>query len=233
MSKSLSFSELLVKNFKHAPTVGQSKLFDLLDQFINDEEERTIFVLKGYAGTGKTTLLSSFIKTLPNFGWKYALLAPTGRAAKVMSNYTKGKAQTIHRKIYKQKEDSYSGNLVFELQENKEEGTIFIVDEASMIADTREFGSNGLLHDLINFVFNGTENKLMLIGDEAQLPPVSMPLSPALDIAHLQDFYYSKVYTTTLKDVMRQDANSGILSNATLLRDQLQLEKPEIQLITK
>jgi exodeoxyribonuclease-5 len=102
-----------------------------------------------------------------------------------------------------------------------------------MIADTREFGSNGLLHDLINFVFKGTENKLMLIGDEAQLPPVSMPLSPALDIAHVQDFYYSKVYTTTLKDVMRQEANSGILTNATLLRDQLQVEKPEIQLITK
>ena len=233
MSKPLSFSELLVKNFKHAPTAGQSKLFDLLDQFINDDEERTIFVLKGYAGTGKTTILSSFIKTLPNFGWKYSLLAPTGRAAKVMSNYTRGKAQTIHRKIYKQKEDSYSGNLVFELLENKDEGTIFIVDEASMIADTREFGSNGLLHDLVNFVFNGTENKLMLIGDEAQLPPVSMPLSPALDIAHVQDFYYSKVYTTTLKDVMRQEANSGILTNATLLRDQVEVEKPEIQLITR
>lgn len=233
MSKPISFSDSLTKSFKHTPTAGQVKLFGLLEQFIEDEEERTVFVLKGFAGTGKTTILGSFIKTLPGYGWKYVLLAPTGRAAKVMANYTGGKAQTIHRKIYKQKEDNHSGNLVFELQPNKEEGTIYIVDEASMIADTREFGSNGLLHDLINYVFDGTENKLMLIGDEAQLPPVSMPLSPALDVAHIQDYYYTKVFTTTLKDVMRQEANSGILTNATLLRDQLGIEKPEIQLITK
>ncbi|HLO43672.1 MAG TPA: AAA family ATPase [Leadbetterella sp.] len=233
MAKISTFSELMLKNFKHSPTEGQKVLFDLLEKFIDDEDERTAFVLKGFAGTGKTTILGSFIKTLPNFGWKYCLLAPTGRAAKVMANYTNGKAQTIHRKIYKQKEDSYSGNLVFQLQQNNEEGTIYIVDEASMIADTREFGSNGLLHDLVNFVFSGTENKLMLIGDEAQLPPVSMPLSPALDVAHIQDFYYTKVYTTTLTDVMRQDLQSGILSNATVLRNLLQTEKPEIVLNTR
>jgi exodeoxyribonuclease-5 len=233
MAKILSFSELLAENFKHTPTPGQVTLFSLLEKFISDDDERTAFVLKGFAGTGKTTILGSFIKSLPSHGWKYALLAPTGRAAKVMANYTGGKAQTIHRKIYKQKEDGNSANLVFELQPNKDEGTIYIVDEASMIADTREFGSNGLLHDLINFVFSGTENKIMLIGDEAQLPPVSMPLSPALDVAHIQDFYYTKVYTTTLRDVMRQEANSGILTNATLLREQLGREKPEIQLITR
>ena len=233
MSKPITFSELLAQNFKHAPTEGQIRLFGLLQKFIEDEDERTAFILKGFAGTGKTTILGSFIKSLPSAGWKYALLAPTGRAAKVMSNYTGAKAQTIHRKIYKQKEDSFSGNLVFELQQNKDEGTIYIIDEASMIADTRDFGSNGLLHDLINFVFSGTENKIMLIGDEAQLPPVSMPLSPALDIAHIQDFYYTKVYTTTLQEVMRQELNSGILAIATALRNQLPNEKPVINLVTR
>jgi len=233
MAKILSFSELLIENFKHSPTLGQKKLFGLLEKFILEEDERTAFVLKGYAGTGKTTILSTFIKVLPQFGWKYALLAPTGRAAKVMSNYTSTKAQTIHRKIYKQKEDGASGNLLFELQPNKEEGTIYIVDEASMISDTREFGSNGLLHDLVNFVFDGTENKLLLLGDVAQLPPVGMSLSPALDVDHIENFYHTKVFTTTLKDVMRQEANSGILENATLLRNQLEHEKPEIQMITR
>lgn len=233
MSKTASISELLTKGFKHTPTSGQAHLFRLLEKFLEDEEDRTIFLLKGFAGTGKTTILRTFLKTIPKFGWKFVLLAPTGRAAKVMSNYSGKKAQTIHRQIYKQKEDSYSGNLVFELQPNKSEGTIFIVDEASMISDAREFGNNGLLHDLVNYVFEGTENKLLLIGDEAQLPPVSMALSPALDVEHVQNFYHSKVYTTTLKEVMRQDEGSGILENATLLRDQLNEKTPEIHLQTR
>jgi len=233
MKQSPSFNDLLLKSFKFKPTESQLKLFKLIEEFVNEEEERTSFILKGYAGTGKTTFLGTFIKILPKFGWKFELLAPTGRAAKVMSAYANKKAQTIHRKIYKQKEDSYSGNLVFELQKNTSEGTIFIIDEASMISDTREFGNNGLLHDLINYVFEGTENKILFLGDEAQLPPVSMQLSPALDVDHIQNFYHSKVYSLTLTDVMRQEQNSGILNNATQLRNQLVVKNPDIHLETK
>ncbi len=233
MKQLASFNDLLLKSFKFKPTESQIKLFKLIEEFVNDEEERTSFILKGYAGTGKTTFLGAFIKILPKFGWKFELLAPTGRAAKVMTSYANKKAQTIHRKIYKQKEDSYSGNLIFELQSNKAEGTIFIIDEASMISDAREFGNNGLLHDIINYVFEGTENKILFLGDEAQLPPVSMQLSPALDVNHIQNFYHSKVYTLTLTDVMRQEQNSGILNNATQLRNQLAIKNPNIQLETK
>ena len=233
MKQLASFNDLLLKSFKFKPTESQIKLFKLIEEFVNDEEERTSFILKGYAGTGKTTFLGAFIKILPKFGWKFELLAPTGRAAKVMTSYANKKAQTIHRKIYKQKEDSYSGNLIFELQSNKAEGTIFIIDEASMISDAREFGNNGLLHDIINYVFEGTENKILFLGDEAQLPPVSMQLSPALDVNHIQNFYHSKVYTLTLTDVMRQEQNSGILNNATKLRNQLAIKNPNIQLETK
>jgi ATP-dependent exoDNAse (exonuclease V) alpha subunit len=233
MKQSPSFNDLLLKSFKFKPTESQLKLFKLIEEFVNEEEERTSFILKGYAGTGKTTFLGTFIKILPKFGWKFELLAPTGRAAKVMSAYANKKAQTIHRKIYKQKEDSYSGNLVFELQKNTSEGTIFIIDEASMISDTREFGNNGLLHDLINYVFEGTENKILFLGDEAQLPPVLMQLSPALDVDHIQNFYHSKVYSLTLTDVMRQEQNSGILNNATQLRNQLVVKNPDIHLETK
>jgi exodeoxyribonuclease V len=228
-----SFNELLTKSFKFEPTEGQKKLFKLIDDFINDDEERTAFILKGFAGTGKTTFLGTFIKVLPKFGFKYVLLAPTGRAAKVMTAYSGRKAQTIHRKIYKQKEDKYSGNLVFELQANKAEGTVFIIDEASMISDNREFGNNGLLHDLINYVFEGTENKILFLGDEAQLPPVTMALSPALNVDHVQNQYHTKVYSLTLTDVMRQEQNSGILNNATFLRTQLDLKEPKITLNTR
>jgi exodeoxyribonuclease V len=226
----LSFEDLLNKNFKHIPTPSQQQLFKIADAFIQDESKRSIFLLKGYAGTGKTTFLGTLLNVLPQFGWKFMLLAPTGRAAKVMTSYTSKKAQTIHRKIYKQKEDAYSGNLIFELQPNKNEDTLFIVDEASMISDSREFGSNGLLHDLINYVFQSIGNKLLLMGDIAQLPPVGMPLSPALDKEHIQNIYHSKTFEHTLTDVMRQSQTSGILSNATVLRQELGKEKPEIKL---
>lgn len=229
-----NFIDLIRKNFKFEPTNGQAKLFELLNDFLNyNEDERVIFVLKGYAGTGKTTFLSSFIKTLPKFGWKSSLLAPTGRAAKVMANYSGKKAYTIHRQIYKQKEDGYGGNLVFELQKNTSESTVFIVDEASMISDQREFGTNGVLHDLINYVFEGQENKLLLLGDEAQLPPVGMNISPGLNIDHLENQYHAKVFTITLNEVMRQGQNSGILWNATQIRSQMYQDIPDIQLNTK
>jgi exodeoxyribonuclease V len=228
----LEFKELIRKNFKLNPTPSQELLFDNLEKFLDSEAERSIFLLKGYAGTGKTTFLNSFIKTIPKFGWKSTLLAPTGRAAKVMANYSKKKAGTIHRKIYKQVEDSYNGQLVFELQKNVAEGTIYVVDEASMIGDQREFGQNGLLKDLIQYVFEGDQNKLILIGDEAQLPPVGMSLSPALDIDHLANQYFAEVFSSILVDVVRQGADSGILYNATLLRSNLDSKNLDISLST-
>jgi exodeoxyribonuclease V len=227
-------SELLLKKFKFEPTPGQSKLFELMNEFLLEEDkERSIFVLSGYAGTGKTTFLSSLIKVLPKFGWKSILMAPTGRAAKVMANYSKRQAQTIHKKIYKQKESSYSGNFVFELQKNYNEGTLYIVDEASMIGDKREFGKDSLLSDLIKYVFEGKHNKLLLIGDEAQLPPIGMEYSPALNAEHLENQYYAEVMHHSLKEVTRQQAGSGILVNATKIREQLNNENPKITFATK
>lgn len=213
-------STLLLEKFKFEPTFSQAKLFTLMDKFIqSNDEDRHVFILKGYAGTGKTTFLSTLMKVLPKFGWKSVLLAPTGRAAKVMSNYSRRKAQTIHKKIYKQKEDSKSGQLVFERQKNYHEGTLFVVDEASMINDKREFGRDSLLHDLITYVYEGDGNKLLLIGDEAQLPPVGMDYSPALEADHVAGQYFADIIEHQLKEVVRQEKSSGILENATALRE--------------
>jgi ATP-dependent exoDNAse (exonuclease V) alpha subunit len=227
-------SELLSKKFPFTPTPGQSRLFELMDDFLLDEEKfRQIFLLKGYAGTGKTTFVSSLIRVLPKIGYKSVLLAPTGRAAKVMASYAKKTALTIHKKIYRQVADAYTGNLSFERQKNLHEFTIFVVDEASMISDERDFGTNSLLHDLLDFVFENEGNKLMIIGDEAQLPPVGKTFSPALAAEHLSGRYHAEVIEHCLTEVMRQEINSGILSNATDLRNQLTLETPKITLVTK
>lgn len=231
----LTPAKLLTKKFPFSPTQGQVALFDLLEYFILEEEKyRQVFLLKGYAGTGKTTVISTLVEIVKKFGYKYVLLAPTGRAAKVMSNYSKKKANTIHKKIYWQTADAYSGGLVFERQKNYHTKTIFIVDEASMISDEADFiGSNGLLSDLIDYVFEDESNKLMLVGDAAQLPPVGRAISPALDAAYLKDAFDVSVLEKELVDVMRQDEQSGILANATLLRNALLTDSNEIKLNTK
>lgn len=200
---------------------------------MDDEDGRPVFILKGYAGTGKTSVLDAFIKAAPSLGYTVSLMAPTGRAAKVMNQYTGRYASTIHRKIYVQKEDSATGSLNFRLQKNKEEETVYVVDEASMISELGEMGSDGLLRDLVTYVFSGQNNKLVLIGDEAQLPPVNLPVSPALDIRHVEGFYHAKVYAHTLTEVMRQNAASGILKNATDLRSVLADEDIRVQLTTR
>ena len=216
------FSELLQRHFPFAPTNSQKKLFNIFDQFIGDDKERkVIFLLKGYAGTGKTTLVSTLVNVLPLYNYKFLLLAPTGRAAKVMSSYAQRKAFTIHKIIYKTDADPDHGTFRFKRAKNHHKKTIFLVDEASMLADDLEFGSPGLLTDLIHYVHENPENKLVLIGDEAQLPPVKKSVSPALDPAYLQYRFGFKVLTTELTDVMRQDLNSGILYNATNLRSEL------------
>ena len=178
------FYNELTKKFPHLPTQKQSELLNLLSKFIFDEDKDAIFLLKGYAGTGKTTTISTFVNALASAGKKAVLLAPTGRAAKVIAVYSKRPAFTIHKKIYFPKKQA-NGGVDFVLQTNKHRNTIFIVDEASMIPDSRQnqklFETGSLLDDLIKYVYSGHNCKLVFIGDTAQLPPVKLTISPALE----------------------------------------------------
>ncbi|QCR21733.1 ATP-dependent RecD-like DNA helicase [Pontibacter sp. SGAir0037] len=226
--------EALRNSFPFEPTEDQAKLFAKLDEFIVTKEvEKAVFLLKGYAGTGKTTVVTSLVKILNKFGYKYVLLAPTGRAAKVMSSYSGKVAFTIHKKIYRQTANPYSEGLAFTRQPNKAESTVYIVDESSMISDEAGFGENGLLRDLMSYVFEKKTNKLLLIGDTAQLPPVNQSLSLSLDAGYLKHNFRCHVQEIEMKQVMRQAEQSGILMNATNLRNQLKNDKPEIKLHTK
>ena len=178
-------------------------------------------VIKGYAGTGKTNMVAALSKTLPNFKWKSVLLAPTGRAAKVLSNYSKKPAQTIHKKIFT-KIPTHDGGVTFSLAENKHTNTIFVVDEASMIGlDNPASDSvyHSLLESLLEYVFSGTNCKIILVGDTAQLPPIGSNESPALNIDYLKASYDLIIKHIELKQVARQEDASGILKNATHLRD--------------
>jgi len=221
------FYNELTKKFPHLPTQKQSQLLNLLSKFIFNEDKDAIFLLKGYAGTGKTTTISTFVNALASAGKKAVLLAPTGRAAKVIAVYSKRPAFTIHKKIYFPKKQA-NGGVDFVLQTNKHRNTIFIVDEASMIPDSRQnqklFETGSLLDDLINYVYSGHHCKLVFIGDTAQLPPVKLNISPALEEDTLQYDYHKNVTEIELDEVMRQHENSGILANATQLRLQMQNE---------
>lgn len=216
------FYNLLRKNFPFQPTLNQDIFLQKIAQFILSDVKNEVFVLKGYAGTGKTTVISTIVNQLLNVNKKYLLLAPTGRAAKVISNYSKKPTFTIHKKIYFPKKTS-SGGVSFSMQQNKHTNTIFIVDEASMISDTSTESSlyeNGsLLDDLIMYVESGKNCKLIFVGDTAQLPPVNLDVSPALNIETLQINYNREVHHLELDEVMRQVEDSGILFNATELRE--------------
>ncbi|WP_242918432.1 ATP-dependent DNA helicase [Pontibacter liquoris] len=226
--------EALRENFPFEPTGDQAMLFTKLDAFIQArQDERQVFLLKGYAGTGKTTVVTALVKILNSFGYKYVLLAPTGRAAKVMSSYSGSPAFTIHKKIYRQTANPYSEGLSFTRQPNKADNTFYIVDEASMISDDSGFGQNGLLQDLLSYVFDKKNNKLLLIGDTAQLPPVGQALSPSLEAEYLRHNFRCQVHEIELRQVMRQAESSGILMNATNLRNQLGQEPLDIKLATK
>lgn len=215
------FSKLLLKKFPYQPTEKQANLLHLLSSFIFDKNKNALFLLKGFAGTGKTTSISAFVNSLTFAGKKAVLLAPTGRAAKVISVYSKRPAFTIHKKIYFPKKQS-NGSVSFLLQNNKYTNTIFIVDEASMIPDGKQhqqlFDTSSLLDDLITYVYSGKNCKLIFIGDTAQLPPVKLDVSPALDQDTLTYNYDKSVTEIELDEVMRQHENSGILANATTLR---------------
>ncbi|TRX49839.1 AAA family ATPase [Fulvivirga sp. M361] len=225
-------SEILASKFPFDPTEGQRSLFKRVDWLLEKDNEWRTLLIKGYAGTGKTTILSALVQVLPLFNYKYVLIAPTGRAAKVMSSYTRKMAFTIHKKIYK-KVQSESGTLTFTRQKNYAKDTVFIVDEASMINEDSGFGARGLLSDLVDFVFSDSSNRLVLIGDDAQLPPVGQLLSPALDRDMLAHSFKLSVSSVTLTEVMRQSSESGVLWNATKLREELANKKPIIKFKTQ
>ena len=190
----------------------------MISEFIISGDDKKIFLLCGYAGPGKTTLISALVRTMEQLGRKSVLLAPTGRAAKVFSSYSEKSAYTIHKKIYRQK--SILDAAQFTLMENRAVNTLFIVDEASMISNAggSNFGSGALLDDLIEFVYSGNGCSLLLLGDTAQLPPVGEELSPALSCEYLSSMFLN-VTAVELTQVMRQLDGSGVLYNATKLRE--------------
>ena len=216
---------LLSQQFQWSPTAQQDEVFGLLAEFLHTFSKDSCFILKGYAGTGKTTIISALVNTLPKIQKRSVLLAPTGRAAKVMSAYSGRKALTIHKKIYRKK-NAVSLQMDFTLAENLHEDTLFIVDEASMIT-TEGFNlySDGLLADLISYVQSGNNCTLMLVGDTAQLPPVGLDSSPALDISYVNANFGLDIFTYELTDVVRQDKGSGILYNATKIRKEIKLDE--------
>ena len=200
-------------------TPGQKKIIEKLSEYLSDGDFSKIFVLNGYAGTGKTTLVGALVGALKDLGIKSVLLAPTGRAAKVLARYAGEKALTIHKRIYRQRTNAdYESK--FSLNLNPERGAVFIVDEASMLSDRSSegsvFGSGSLLSDLVAYVRSGRGCRLILVGDSAQLPPVGSDFSPALDPAALSA--YGEVVYGTMDEVVRQESESGILFNATLVR---------------
>ena len=223
-------SRQIRQNFPHTPTNEQLFALNILADFLLSANENSALLLKGYAGTGKTSLVGALVKTMSGLKQKSVLLAPTGRAAKVLSNYAGQQAFTIHKKIYRQ--DAFSNDLsAFHPSDNLHKDTLFIVDEASMISnqgiDSHYFGSGRLLDDLVHYVYSGENCRLMLMGDTAQLSPVMQVESPALQ-ADILKGYNLQVDEIQLTEVVRQDLNSGILYNATLLRDSLRNNRVEI-----
>ena len=205
-------------NFPFHPTIEQEISLEKLSDFIFSSDDKLAFMLCGYAGTGKTTLISALVRTLVQLQRRVVLLAPTGRAAKVFSTYSGKSAYTIHKCIYRQK--SILNNTTFTLSNNSLRNALFIVDEASMIANGgfSGFGSGALLDDLVEYVYSGDGCRLLLLGDTAQLPPVGEELSPALSAEYLRSMGLD-VTRVELTQVMRQTEGSGILTNATMLRN--------------
>jgi len=221
------FNSILINDFPHTPTAKQDVTLQMLASFTLSNNKNEVFLLKGYAGTGKTTIVGTLVKNIWKVKQSAILLAPTGRAAKVLGNYSNKEAFTIHKKIYYPKPQK-GGGVSFTLQANKHRNTIFIVDEASMIPDINQesklFENGSLLDDLMQFVYSGQNCKLLLIGDTAQLPPVKLSISPALDVRSLKNNYNKNVITIELDEVVRQKTDSGILVNATKIRKQLEDE---------
>lgn len=213
----------ILQQFGFPPTQEQAHALEVFAEFLTDRDPHAVMILRGSAGTGKTTLSGAIVRTLKEIRQKVMLLAPTGRAAKVFSLNSGSPAYTIHRRIYREK--SFSGvEGQFNLNDNLYTDTLFMVDEASMIASMglggMSFGSGCLLDDLVHFVYQGRNDRLLLIGDKAQLPPVGEEESPALHAAMLEG-YGLKVYECDLNEVLRQSEKSGILYNATMIRQMI------------
>lgn len=228
------FTEKIYKYFKYVPTESQQELFAKASEFIYGDAD--VLIVNGYAGTGKTTAISSIVRACRGEYFNVCLLAPTGRAAKVLSSHSGSYASTIHRLIYQQKGVTSSGFGDFKLAHNKSEGTIYVVDEVSLIgveqsilsggsfgssssSEGSNFGSGNLLDDLITYVREGIDCKLIMIGDSAQLPPVGNDRSPALDQTYMDG--YGSCLRCELVEVVRQESESGILANATLIREKI------------
>ena len=197
---------------------GQTELLNKLSKFITSTEPRKAFILRGYAGTGKTSIMAALVQSLKQLNQRFVLLAPTGRAAKVLGRYAGHPAYTIHKYIYRQKQ---LGEEVFSLNDNLHKHTLFIIDEASMISGVREahgFGSGMLLDDLVKYVYSGEGCSMLTLGDDAQLPPVGSIASPALQADYMNG-YQLDITSHTLTQVARQALESGVLKNATKLRD--------------
>ena len=216
----------ILQHFSFTPTPEQDRALTILSRFLTDRDPRSIMIFRGSAGTGKTTISGSIVRTMLDLKMKVVLLAPTGRAAKVFSVNSGQAAYTIHRRIYREKAYTGTGGI-FNLAENRYKHTLFMVDEASMINRSPQpvekkssesgFGSGSLLDDLIQYVYSGQHDRLVLIGDQAQLPPIGEDESPALCASVIQS-YGLKVFQCDLNEVLRQKRGSGILSNASNLR---------------
>jgi exodeoxyribonuclease-5 len=228
-------ADIIKKHIPFSPTKDQQVLLEIYAEFIFFPNDLNLLLIKGYAGTGKTSLIGILINALAELKFKTVLLSPTGRAAKVLSTISGFPATTIHKRIYRQKsaKDAFGD---FQLNQNLDSNTIFVVDEASMLSDqvneTSVFGNGNLLDDLIKYVYNNKRCKLILVGDTAQLPPVGQPYSKAMDKRYLEN-YGIEVIEHELKEVVRQESGSGILINATRLRTIISSEEfihPQFQL---
>ncbi len=227
---STAFQNELINALPHMPTTGQHEAIVRLSRYLVGENGKDLFILRGYAGTGKTTLIGALVDVLNSHKQHCILLAPTGRAAKVMSTYSNHPASTIHRRIYWLEEQA--GLRSFKRGINRLKDAVFIVDEASMISSYSYEQDGDLLSDLVQFIFQGVGCKLILVGDVAQLPPVGTALSPALIPRTFRDDFQLKVDGAQLKEVVRQEDASGILVNATQLRVDLLMEQFKLGLLT-
>lgn len=231
----LNIVSYILSELQYEPTQGQTDCIHLINEFIQDDAKEKCFILKGYAGTGKTTLVGALVRSLPKIRYRTVLLAPTGRAAKVLSNYSGKKAFTIHKKIYQVASDGFGIQRISRAQ-NKHTNTIFIIDEASMIgeytsSEVNLFGSRSLLDDLLSYVYEGKNCYAFFVGDTAQLPPVGTGYSPALDADFLEKNFTLSPFQFELTEVVRQVLESGILKNATSLRKKLnQTKNPSLPL---
>ncbi|NVO21439.1 MAG: AAA family ATPase [Bacteroidetes bacterium] len=230
---------MILKEFPYSPTQGQEILIRMLAEFVVAQNDQfPLFLLEGFAGTGKTTIVSTLVKVLPKAGYQAVLLAPTGRAAKVLSGYASRPAHTLHKRLYRPKLNP-EGQVAFSLMPNTMSNAVFIVDEASMIpdasggSDNAVFQSRNLLEDLIQHVYSSQNCKMIFLGDTAQLPPVGINQSPALDKELLQKSYYLDLHHYRLGDVVRQALESGILSVATGIRHKIGIPGSSLPLFGK